>query len=75
MVFHPSMRRWVFHIVQSDGVVDMFSRRVRMLLLGGALTLGALRVLLIHAPDPTRLAAEVMNAPTADMDTRLALAG
>lgn len=68
MVFHPSMRRWVFHIVQSDGVVDMFSRRVRMLLLGGALTLGLLGVLLIQAPEPTRSVDEVMNAPAEFMD-------
>ena len=75
MVFHPSMRRWVFHIVQSDGVVDMFSRRVRMLLLGGALTLGLLGVLLIQAPEPTRSVDEVMNAPAEFMDKEIALRG
>ena len=39
----------------------MFSRRIRILLLGAVVTLGLLGVILIEAPEPTRTVDEVME--------------
>jgi len=53
----------------------MFSRRIRILLLGAAITLGLLGVILIEAPEPTRTVDEVMNDPSSFLDREIAIRG
>ena len=53
----------------------MFSRRIRILLVGAVITLGLLGVLLIQAPEPTRTVDEVMKGPSAYLDREIAVRG
>jgi len=53
----------------------MFSRRIRILLLGAAITLGLLGVLLIEAPEPTRTVDEIMNDPSEFLGREIAVRG
>jgi hypothetical protein len=53
----------------------MYSRRVRILLLGGVITLGLLGVLLMEAPEPTRPVDEVMTNPSKFVDQEVAIRG
>ncbi len=53
----------------------MFSRRIRILLLGAVVTLGLLGVILIEAPEPTRTVDEVMENPSSYLDREIAVRG
>ena len=53
----------------------MFSRRIRILLLGAVVTLGLLGVILIEAPEPTRTVDEVMENPSSYIDREIAVRG
>jgi hypothetical protein len=53
----------------------MFSRRIRILLLGAVITLGLLGVILIEAPEPTRTVDEVMDDPSSYLDREIAVRG
>jgi hypothetical protein len=53
----------------------MFSRRIRILLLGAVITLGLLGVILIEAPEPTRTVDEVMENPSSYLDREIAVRG
>jgi len=53
----------------------MFSRRIRILLIGAVITLGLLGVILIEAPEPTRTVDEVMNNPSSYLDREIAIRG
>tara|TARA_B110000459_G_scaffold177735_1_gene202498 strand:- start:104 stop:487 length:384 start_codon:yes stop_codon:yes gene_type:complete len=53
----------------------MFSRRIRILLVGAIITLGLLGVILIQAPEPTRTVDEVMEGPSAYLDREIAVRG
>ena len=53
----------------------MFSRRIRILLIGAVITLGLLGVILIEAPEPTRTVDEVMKDPSAYLDREIAVRG
>ena len=53
----------------------MFSRRIRILLIGAVITLGLLGVILIEAPEPTRTVDEVMEDPSTYLDREIAVRG
>jgi hypothetical protein len=53
----------------------MFSRRIRILLIGAVITLGLLGVILIEAPEPTRTVDEVMEDPSVYLDREIAVRG
>ncbi|MBT61070.1 MAG: hypothetical protein CMA63_05920 [Euryarchaeota archaeon] len=53
----------------------MYSRRVRIFILGGIITIGLLGVLLMEAPDPTRQIDEVMDDPSRYVDQEIAIRG
>jgi hypothetical protein len=55
--------------------MDMFSRRIRILLIGAVITLGLLAVILIEAPEPTRTVDEVMEDPSLYLDREIAVRG
>lgn len=53
----------------------MFSRRIRILLIGAVITLGLFAVILLEAPEPTRTVDEVMEDPSAYLDREIAIRG
>ncbi len=53
----------------------MFSRRIRILLIGAVVTFGLLGVLLIQAPEPTRTVDEIMVEPSLFLDREIAVRG
>jgi len=55
--------------------MHMFSRRIRILLIGAVITLGLLGVILIEAPEPTRTVDEVMEDPSTYLDREIAVRG
>tara|TARA_B110000305_G_C19305238_1_gene571232 strand:- start:71 stop:478 length:408 start_codon:yes stop_codon:yes gene_type:complete len=61
--------------MQHNQVMYMFSRRIRILLLGAVVTLGLLGVILLEAPEPTRTVDEVMNDPSSYLDREIAVRG
>jgi hypothetical protein len=53
----------------------MISRRSRLLLIGGIITIGLIGALLIEAPEPTRSVDDVMKSPESFVDKEISLRG
>ena len=53
----------------------MFTRRTRLLITGGLLTLVVLGAVILQSPDPTRTVDEVMTSPEGFIDEEFAIRG
>ena len=53
----------------------MFTRRVRLLITGGLLTLVILGAIILQSPEPTRTVDEVMSTPSSFVDEDFAIRG
>ena len=53
----------------------MFTRRTRLLITGGLLTLVVLGAVILQSPDPTRTVDEVMTSPEGFVDEEFAIRG
>ena len=53
----------------------MISRKNRLLIIGGIITLGLVGVILLEAPEPTRTVDEIMKSPEKFIDKEISLRG
>tara|TARA_B110000444_G_scaffold227913_1_gene233359 strand:- start:1851 stop:2228 length:378 start_codon:yes stop_codon:yes gene_type:complete len=53
----------------------LISRKNRLLIIGGIITLGLVGVILLEAPEPTRTVDEIMKSPEKFIDKEISLRG
>ncbi len=53
----------------------MISRKNRLLIIGGIITIGLVGVILLEAPEPTRTVDEIMKSPEKFIDKEISLRG